>query len=148
MNREEGSCRTIYNRYVIDDGWHLPKEVIEAIDLKVQDARNAAYKRVCLENSRHRGGWLNSDVARKFAAKSWVWRELTDGKYTGKVREIGEELQREYGVSELEAINILNERNVSDYVNKYYRIQHRIPMAVNEQAICDDMAYEYLSMAM
>ena len=60
----------------------------------------------------------------------------------------GEELQKEYGVTELEAINILNENNVDDYLNKYYRIQHRIPDYVNAQAICDDMAYDYLEMAM
>ena len=73
---------------------------------------------------------------------------LADGQYIGKVREIGEELQKEYGVTELEAINILNENNVDDYLNKYYRIQHRIPHYVNAQAICDDMAYDYLEMAM
>ena len=42
----------------------------------------------------------------------------------------------------------MNERNVADYLNKYYRIQHKIPLNVNEQAICDDIAYEYLAFAM
>ena len=148
MDREDKGCITIYKSYVIDDGWNLPKEIVEAIDLRVQLAYEDAYRRVCHEYNRHKGGWITADVARMYAAKSWIWRVLADGQYIGKVREIGEELQKEYGVTELEAINILNENNVDDYLNKYYRIQHRIPDYVNAQAICDDMAYDYLEMAM
>lgn len=148
MDREDCGYRKIYRSYVIDDGWNLPQEIVEVIDLKVQLAWKDAYRKVCLENSRHRGGWLDSEVARKYAAMSWIWRVISEGQYIGKVREIGEELQREYGVTELEAINILNERNVSDYVNKYYRIQNRIPVAVNAQEICNDVVNEYFSIAM
>lgn len=147
MAREDKGCRTIYKSYVIDDGWNLPKEIVEAIDLRVQMAWKDAYRRVCYENSRHKGAWLDADVARSYAAKSWIWRVLSDGQYIGKVREIGEELQREYGVTELEAINIMNEHNVSDYINKYYCIQHGIPLSVNTQQICDDIVHEYLSVA-
>lgn len=64
------------------------------------------------------------------------------------VREIGEELRREYGVTELEAINIMNGNNVEDYLNKYHRIQNRIPVNVNAQAICDELVFEYLELAM
>ena len=147
-DRENRGYRTIYKSSVIDDGWHLPQEVIETIELKVQMAWKDAYRQVCYENSRHRGAWIDADIARQYAAKSWIWRVISDGQYVGKVREIGEELQREYGVTEIEAINIMNERNVADYLNKYYRIQHKIPLNVNEQAICDDIAYEYLAFAM
>lgn len=38
MDRENRGYRTIYKSYVIDDGWHLPQEVIETIELKVQMA--------------------------------------------------------------------------------------------------------------
>ena len=32
-DRRKGSLnRTVYKRYVLDDGWNLPKEVVEAID--------------------------------------------------------------------------------------------------------------------
>jgi len=148
MSREDCGYRTVYRSYVIDDGWHLPQEVVEAIDLRIQTARKDAYKMVCLENSRHRGGWLDFEVARKYSAMSWVWRVLEGGQYIGKVRELGEELQREYGVTELEAINILNGYNVYDYVNKYERIRNRIPIAVDEQEICNDVAGEYLGVAM
>jgi len=144
MDRELKGYRTIYKKYVIDDGWNLPKEIVEAIDLKVELARQEAYKQICYENRMHQGGWLTAEVARKYAAKSWIYRVLSCGQYVGMVRKIGQELQREYGVSELEAINILNERNVADYVHKYYCMQHKIPNTVDEQEICDDIAYEYL----
>jgi hypothetical protein len=52
-------------------------------------------------------------------------------QYIGKVKEIGEELRRLYGLTELEARNILFERNVSEYVNKYDRIRNLIPLGVN-----------------
>lgn len=147
MDRERSGYRTIYKSYVIDDGWNLPMEVVETIDIKVQMAWQDAYKKVCKEHNEHKGSWLTKEIAEKYAAMSWIWRIMSHGQYIGKVREIGKELQHEYGVTELEAINILNEQNVSDYVNKYYRIQHKIPQTVNEQSICDDVVNKYLSIA-
>ena len=38
MDRERNSTRTIYRSYVIDDGWNVPKEVIEAVDLRIEEA--------------------------------------------------------------------------------------------------------------
>lgn len=141
---ERGSVRRIFNAQVYDDGWKPPYEVIEEIELRIGDAKRDAYRYVVEKNKKHKGDWLTKEVARQYAAKSWIYRVIERNQYCGKVREIGEELQRLYGVTEIEAINILFERNVDDYVNKYYRIQHRIPVYVNAQAICDDMAYEYL----
>ena len=147
-DREGGSCRTAYRSYVIDDGWHLPTEIVEAIDLQIQKTLKQRYREICREHDLHRGDWLTADAAGKYEAKSWIYRVWYDNQYIGEVREIGEELQKEYGVTELEAINILNGRNVADYVNKYYRMQHRIPLAVDQQAICDEVAHEYLAAAM
>ena len=148
MDRETMGCRSIYKSYVIDDGWKLPVEVVEAIDLRVHMVRQDAYRKVCREHKLHRGDWLTEDVVRKYEAKSWIWRALYDDQYIAEVREIGQELQKEYGVTELEAINILNGHNVKDYLNKYYMIQHKIPGMVNEQAICDEVVDEYMAMAM
>lgn len=148
MDREENVSRTLYKSYVIDDGWHLPQEVVEAIDLRVQAAYEDAYRDVCREHDRHRGAWLTAEAVRSFFARSWVWRVIYEGQYIGMVREIGEELRREYGVTELEAINIMNGNNVEDYLNKYHRIQNRIPVNVNAQAICDELIFEYLELAM
>ena len=147
-NHETGNCRTVYRSYVIDDGWHLPTEVVEAIDLQIQKTLKQRYREICREHDFHRGDWLTADVAKKYEAKSWIYRVWYDYQYVREVRAIGEELQKEYGVTELEAINIMNGRNVLDYVNKYYRMQHRIPLAVDQQAICDEMVHEYLAAAM
>lgn len=148
MDREAMGCKTIYNRYVIDDGWKLPVEVVEDIELRVQMAWKDAYKKVCREHKLHQGDWLTEDVARKIEAKSWIYRELYDYQYVAEVRKMGQELQKQYGVTELEAINILNGLYIKEYVNKYYRIKHRIPLAVNEQAICDEVVDDYMAMAM
>ena len=148
MDKEDIDIRTIFKSYVIDDGWNLPVEVIEAIDLRVQIAWQAAYRKVCREHKLHQGRWLTEDVVRRFGAKAWIYRELHGHQYVAEVREISRELQEEYGMTELEAINILNGHNIKDYLDKYYRIQHKIPLAVNEQEICDKVVKKYMAMAM
>lgn len=62
------------------------------------------------------------------------------------VRKIGEKLQEEYGVTELEAFNILleNTSNIKDYLTKYYNMEHMIPTYVDEQQICDSVVEEYM----
>ena len=47
MDREESEQDAVYKRYIIDDGWNLPIEVIELIDLCVEVAWNDAYRDVC-----------------------------------------------------------------------------------------------------
>ena len=136
--------RTMIKTYVIDDGWKLPYEVIEEIEFRIAKSRKEAYEDVVRLNKMHRGKWLTADVARKYAAKSWIFRVMNGEQYIGKVREIGEELQREYGVTELEAINILFERNVSDYVCNYTRIKNLQPLSIDEQTICDEVVSEYM----
>lgn len=140
--------RTIFERYVIDDGWNLLVEVVEAIGLRIRMAWQDAYRKVCGEHKLHQRGWLTEDVVRRFAAKAWIYLELHGYQYVAEVWEISRELQEGYGVTELEAINILNGRNVRDYLDKYYRIRHKIPFMVDEQAICDGVVDEYMSMAM
>ncbi len=43
------------------------------------------------------------------------------------------------GVTELEAINILNGRCVTDYVEKYQRIKNLIPLKVDKKKKAKDM---------
>ena len=140
---EVGKKRTVAVSEVVDDGWHLPKEVIHEIEFRYDRARNWEYAEVCRQRKLHRGDWLTDQVAKQYAARAWVWRVLNDNQYIGKVREIGEELQARYGVTELEAINILFERNVSDYVNKYDRIKNLIPRRVGMEEIREEVIAEY-----
>ena len=83
-------------------------------------------------------------VANKYAVDAWFYIDKNDGRYIREVREFGKELQDKYGVTELEAINILFENNVGDYVEKYYRIRNLIPASVDQQKICDMVVAEYL----
>jgi hypothetical protein len=142
--REEAGIMTKFSSYVIDDGWNLPYEVMEEIEYRIAEAKSAAYKRVCEEYRHHKGDWLTTEVASIYAAKSWIYRVYEGGQYCGKVREIGTELQERYGVTELEAINILFEHNVADYVNRYYRMKNRISGYVDEQRIWDEVIATYL----
>ena len=63
------------------------------------------------------------------------------------MRELEKELQEKYGVTELEAINIINGYHHRDYVEKYYRIKNCIPEGFDQQDICDSIAERYLSKA-
>ena len=112
----------IITSYVIDDGWNLPVEVVERIDLTIQESYLQEMKRLKALKKEHKGDWLTLDVAKKYEAKSWIYRVFHSYQNIGKVREIEKELQELYGVSELEAINILNGHHVKEYVEKYHRI--------------------------
>lgn len=147
MDREISRNRTIIRSYVLDDGLNLPKEIIEIIDIAVEEAWDEAYARVCAERDRHKGKWLSLEAAKSYEARSWVFRVNNDYQYVGMVRELGEELQREYGVTELEAQNILNGMFVNEYVNKYDRIRNAIPNYVDAQTICNNIANNYLAVA-
>ncbi len=143
---ENSRVKTLVRSYVVDDGWYLPEEIIETIDFRIAEAKSDALRRVRAEHDRHRGKWLNADAVRKYQAKSWIFREYEGNRYCGMVRKIGEELQEEYGVTELEAYNILLEKstNVKDCLTKYYNIEHMIPAQVDEQWICDSVVEEYM----
>ena len=144
--REEARIPTRFNTYVVDDGWNLPYEETDEADLQVVESGTKPYEEVCKQNRNHRGSWLTFDVARKYAARSWIYRVQNGNQYIGKVREIGEELRNLYGLTEIEARNILFERNVSDYVNKYDRIRNLIPIGVNCNGYEDTMMGQRMAM--
>ena len=143
MRQEYSGTGSIYKSYVIDDGWKIPENVIEVIDLRIETARNEALKRVQRQKREHRGSWLTDAVARKYADVSWVFNRINGNQYTGEVRRLGEELQDLYGVTEIEAVNILKGFHIKDYVNKYDRIRRGIPDYVDSQYICDNVLEEY-----
>ncbi len=144
--RDEYRDRTRYVRYVVDDGWNPPREIIEMIEFRIAEAKETAMKRVRALNKKHRGAWLTKEVIHEYAAKALIYRLLTDNQYIGKVREYGMELQEKYGVTEQEAINIVMENRTEDYAYKYYKIKNLIPDYVDQQRICDNVKREYLRM--
>lgn len=143
MDRELLNTRTVYHSYIIDDGWHVPKNIIEIIDVKIEKALEDAIAFVKRQNALHKGQWLTTDVAKEYADRAWPYLILNGYQYTGFVKELGMELQEKYGVTQLEAVNILNGRSIPDYVNKYTRIKNLIPNRVNSQSICEEVLEEY-----
>jgi len=144
--REERMDRTRYVRYVVDDGWNPPREIIEMIEFRIAEAKEAAMRRVRNLNRKHRGEWLTKEVIHEYAAKALIYRVISGNQYIGKVREYGMELQEKYGVTEQEAMNIVMENKTIDYARKYYKIKNLIPDYVDQQSICDSIKREYLSM--
>lgn len=142
--RENGGTRTRFNTlYVLDDGWDPPYEVVEEIEFRIAESVLGAYREVARQHRDHKGDWLTEEVAGEYFAKSWIYRAANGNRYIGKVKEIGDELRELYGVTEIEAINILAGKNVSDYVNKYRRIKNLIPRKIDSQEICDEVVREY-----
>ena len=92
----------------------------DAIDLVNEQYRN------------HKGKWLTAEVAEQYQARVRLLG-MPSYEMTGKKYELMMELMREYGVTQLEATNVLNGFHVADYVNKYYRIQNKIPLDIKEK---------------
>lgn len=69
--------------------------------------------------------YLTREIAMEYQKKA---EQLPDnGKQdVGERRKLRIELQEKCGLTEVEAINILNGNHVDQYLNKYYRLQNNI----------------------
>lgn len=69
--------------------------------------------------------YLTREIAKEYQKKA---EQLPDnGKQdVGERRKLRIELQEKCGLTEIEAINILNGNHVDQYLNKYYRLQNNI----------------------
>lgn len=92
---------------------------------------------VAEQNRKHKGDWLTYEVAANYHKKA---KALGYGNndLTGEKFRLCKELQEKYGVTELEAINILNGRCITDYVEKYQRIKNLIPLKVDKKKNAKD----------
>ena len=72
----------------------------------------------------HRGDWLTIEVALDYQRRAARLPEAS-GQIVGERRKLVWELIEKYGVTEIEANNIINGRFIPDYVNKYERIRDR-----------------------
>lgn len=79
------------------------------------------------KHRRHKGEWLTSEVAHAYRKKAEALG-TANLELTGERRRLYEELKDKYGVTDVEAVNILNGYRISDYVDKYYRIKNLIPI--------------------
>ena len=101
-----------------------------------------AQERVKWQYITHAGKWLDADAVSKYQKEAEQFpAELGD---VGGRRELRIKLQEEYGVTEIEAVNILNGYNVQDYLAKYERIRNKIPTfysAIKEESEEDDYSH-------
>ena len=93
---------------------------------KAQEIVNAAYQ----WHIDHNYDWLTSDVAHEYRSRA----EKLGGSIndTGARRQLREELQSKYGLTTVEATNILSGYHISEYVEKYRKISERIPTFLNQ----------------
>lgn len=80
----------------------------------------------------HQGKWLTMEAAKEYQTRA-VALKNSSAEIKGQLYELAEELRKEYGVNQIEAINILNGVHVADYVSKYDCIQNKIPIKIKEK---------------
>lgn len=95
----------------------MAKEKVDKAQLRVNE-----------ENMLHTGEWLTREVCEDYRKRAEAINK-NDCQDIDKHRELSKELQTKYGITQIEAINILNGNNITDYVNKYTRIMNRIPIS-------------------
>ena len=82
----------------------------------------------------HKGKWLTAEAVlhyRKLGAQL-----LDSGNYmSGERRALCLQLMDEYGVSEIEAFNIVNGYGGMDYVAKYERIRTQTPLKITNKQL-------------
>ena len=83
-----------------------------------------AQERINQEHAQHKGDWHTAEVCEYYKKEADAINEY-DSQDVRRHRELRIELQEKYGLTEVEAINILNGNNVSDYLLKYRRILNR-----------------------
>ena len=91
------------------------------------------------EKELHKGKWLTLEAAERYRklGKKLVGQNSI---MAGERRKLCELLIAEYGVTDLEAINIVNGVHIMDYVKKYERIQNLMPLNITKDktAVEDD----------
>ena len=114
-----------------DDEFLEPEEVMNSIYAFIAEkprdkSKEKAYNELVKQKNNHKGDWLTEKVVAEYVEIAKMYWKEYDGQYIGELRVLGEELMEKYGVTEIEAINILFNRNVTDYIDKYYRIKNLI----------------------
>lgn len=88
----------------------------------------------------HKEKWLTKEAATEYRKrlKNLVG---SDKQMAGAMRKLCREFMDEYGIAEIEAINILNCFNISDNVAKYERIRTQTPLILQKDKVmkADDL---------
>ena len=82
---------------------------------------NRELERIVNENKHHIGEWITEEDVRVYQEKAKAIN--TNGQDIRTTRELRLELQKRFGLLEIEAINILNGFHAASYIKKYERIR-------------------------
>ncbi|MBQ8279061.1 MAG: hypothetical protein IJZ23_04395 [Roseburia sp.] len=92
--------------------------------------KDIAYLKKALKN--HKGKWLTEEAVREYQKRA----KAIFGAERECVRErrtLCVQLMQDYGITELEAINILNGYRANDYIAKYERIRTQTPLDIKTE---------------
>lgn len=73
--------------------------------------------------NKHQGKFITENVVKQYRARA-LELDKKNGQDINARRALRLELQKEYGLLEIEAFNILRGMNVQDYLVKYHKIEH------------------------
>lgn len=87
-----------------------------------KDAYERELQRLEKLREQHKGEWLTYEIAMDYyrRAESMPGNDRSD---TGRRNVLRKELQEKYGVTEIEAVNILSGYHIADYAERYRRIK-------------------------
>lgn len=84
------------------------------------------------ELKHHKGKWLD-EAAVKECQQRAAKLSASGPECVGERRKLCLEIMEEYGLLEIEALNIINGHNAVDYVAKYKRIRTQTPLKIRER---------------
>jgi hypothetical protein len=94
--------------------------------------RQDAIDHVNRQHRLHRGKWLTKEAIKEYRNKAKKIPNENPADHKER-RKLEEEFRIEYGLTFLEAENILNGYNIADYLLKYNRIKNRIPLNIKSK---------------
>ena len=90
-------------------------------------AANKEMERLLNEQRKHNGRWITKETVDYYYEQAQKCTCDTS-EDIGRRRQLRKELQEQYGLLEIEAVNILNGVHGAFYVEKYNRIRNCIPL--------------------
>lgn len=145
-DRELSKVRTYFYRYVADDGWNPPEEVISEMEIKFYKTISERKKYLDQQHRLHKGDWITMDIMKDYAKRGSVWYRVYAGQYIKELRKLGNELIEKYGVTEIQAINIVSGQRklFEDYFRIYESIRTRDVGRIDTFGIYNDIKGNYI----
>lgn len=92
-----------------------------------KEKRDREQEQVNKEFENHKGEFITREICEEYRRLGEKLNAV-DCQDIDRHKDLSRELQANYGVTQIEAINILNGYHIAEYVSKYNRIKNRIPI--------------------